>query len=48
MIRNLGYKDIIEVVRYHHNKDNIKNNKMLQIVSYCDNKISMGVFYEVQ
>lgn len=39
MIRNLGYtKDILEVVRYHHNKDNIKNNKMLQIVSYCDNK----------
>jgi len=39
MLKNQRYyKEILEVVRYHHNKSKIKNNKLLQIINYCDNK----------
>lgn len=31
-------KEFLQVIRYHHNKDRIKENKILDIISRCDDK----------
>jgi putative nucleotidyltransferase with HDIG domain len=40
ILKDLGYEDeLLEVVKYHHNKGKINcDNKMLQIISLCDDK----------
>jgi putative nucleotidyltransferase with HDIG domain len=40
ILKNLGYEnDLLDVIRYHHKKGKINcNNKMLQIISICDDK----------
>ncbi|MCR1953140.1 MULTISPECIES: HDIG domain-containing metalloprotein [unclassified Clostridium] len=31
-------KEFLQVIRYHHNKDKIKENEILNIISRCDDK----------
>lgn len=31
-------KEFLQVIRYHHNKDKIKKNEILNIISRCDDK----------
>ncbi|MBS5884227.1 MAG: HDIG domain-containing protein [Clostridium sp.] len=39
MLNKFDYdKEFLQVVRYHHNKDKIKENKILNIISRCDDK----------
>lgn len=39
MLNKFDYdKEFLQVVRYHHNKDKIKENKILNIISKCDDK----------
>ncbi|MBB6623816.1 HDIG domain-containing metalloprotein [Clostridium gasigenes] len=39
MLKTRNYdKELLEVVRYHHNKKKFKKNKIIDIISICDNK----------
>lgn len=39
MLNKYNYdKEFLQVIRYHHNKDKFKKNKILNIISECDNK----------
>lgn len=39
MLKRFDYdKEFLQVVRYHHNKEKVKDNKILNIISICDDK----------
>ncbi|GAA0086163.1 HD domain-containing protein [Clostridium sp. CTA-7] len=39
MLKDFNYdKEFLQVVRYHHNKNKVNNNRILNIISTCDDK----------